>query len=154
MKIYTKFGKQEKIRDFLRMLFNTAKDNYKQNVPTYLDEACTQLQCDQHKSRSFGDIYDCLTTYYPALSVKRAFHLILTLEIKYINGKRLYPYFSYCNTIGRPVMYYYHTPSSYYLVSTSKGDYDKYSWAELMEILGLKGKNQAEITAFIDKYRK
>lgn len=149
MAIYTKFGKQKTIKLFIKKLYSIIDDRRRDCVETYHDSECTILQCNARKLRSFDDIYDCVKTYYPNTTIENLFHILLTIKLKDKNQKRLYLHMSNCSTISRIRLLYYHDIYSC-LASYKCKKYDsKYSWIELLDMLGLT--TEIEIINYINK---
>jgi len=154
MKIYVKFEIPKTVREFLKMLFSPEESGGAlfRCVPTYLDEKCTKIQCDQRRSRSFREVCDCVQTYFPKVTDKTIFRILLTLNLKNSSGTLLNFYFGFCSTINKPIMYYSTSQPAYYAVHTlvNRGCTDK-SWSEIFGMWKLT--DEKVIKAFIQKYK-
>lgn len=147
--IYVKFSPPKTIKEFLEEFYDAINSWNLISVATYKDKECTELQCAAGRSRSFDDMYELITTYYPETTRKDLVHELLTFRITRPNG---YFYFanSYCYEIKRPVIGYYFQfikfgPLSIegyggYL-STGKQKAE-HSWKELFAMVDIKTKKQ------------
>ena len=154
MKIYTTFGRQKTVRIFLEKLFSSEYNFQRiQNICTYLDPECKIVQCYKDKFRSFDDIYDCVNTYYKNITPKALIHLLLTLNKKTSSGKELYLHMANCSTINKIRMLYYCDQHSCYNSAFTCSKYgSKWSWKELLEMLGIK--SIEDIKNYVNKYKK
>lgn len=59
------------------------KGYYLKSSATYFDKKCNELQCSIGRMRSFDDLYDLVKTYYPKVTVKRLFHILITKVYKF-----------------------------------------------------------------------
>lgn len=151
--IYTTFGKQKTIKDFLKLLYSdNSRSDVVLPVATYYDEECTKTQCVAGRLRSFDDIYDCINTYYPNTTPKQLIHGLLTLNLKDLYNRQLYLHMYNCRTINRIRLYYtVDEVLAYQDYGCSKYE-SKWSWVELLEMLGIK--NHSDIINYVNKYKK
>ncbi len=140
MKIYTKFGKQETVEQFLDLLYDNFEYSQEAHtVETYSDEACTIVQCLARKMRSFDDLYDMITTYYEDVTPKDLMHSLLTLKKKDKHGTRLYLYMYHCSTIMRVRCHYDYNLYACIDAPFGCSKYNsKYSWQELLKMLNIE----------------
>ncbi|MFA9239457.1 MAG: hypothetical protein ACEQSQ_06150 [Candidatus Paceibacteria bacterium] len=137
MKIYTKFGKQPTIREFIQKLYSIRTDSRADCVETFVDEECRESQCTELKLRSFDDIFDCVNTYYDNVSPKELFYILLTLDIKSSTNKPLSLHMSNCSTIKRiRMLYYYNDISCINNTSCIKHE-SRWSWIDLFKMLDI-----------------
>src|SRR5882757_5488634 len=100
MSIYTKFGRQKTIRQFIKKFFdNGVGTSSRTNVTTFHDKECNLIQCYPGKYRSFEDIFECIQTYYPSITIQKLMHILLTTTFKY-KDNILYLHMGSCSTIG------------------------------------------------------
>lgn len=154
MKIYTNFGRQKTLREFLIKLFSSESSNYRLNVETYHDEECKSLQCQRNKYRSFDDILDCVNTYYKNITPKCLIHTLLTLNIKNDKGQICCLHIGICSGIKRIRMLYYPYPleNTYSSEIPCEKYNSKYSWIDLLEMLNIT--TSKELINYIKKYKK
>ncbi len=80
MAIYLKIDKPNTIQELLLQLFS-CYGYYNTGAETYFDEACTQIQCESNKWRSFDDIFEIVNTYFPNTEEKEIMHELLILPL-------------------------------------------------------------------------
>jgi hypothetical protein len=151
MKIYTKFGLQSTINDFIKELFSSWNGNYMLNVETYSDPDCTQIQCYKNKYRSFDDVFDCINTYYPDTPPEKVMHELLVADIKKPDEEQMYLHIGTCSGIQRIRMLYVKKSNRSYGLDLNKYN-SKWSWRELFDKLELKTAEQ--IKEYIEKHLK
>lgn len=87
--------------------FNTDATNLKElmshflfpySKTTFYDKDCTDRQCYSGRRRSFTDLYEIATTYFPETTEKELIELLPTLEA---NGKVIFGH--YCRDVGGAV---------------------------------------------------
>ena len=150
MKIYTKFGKQDTIYKFIKKLYSNIESSGAHAQGTYMDEKCTIMQCYSNKLRSFDDLLYCVQTYYPHCTPQYLMHILLTVNIKSIEGKPLYLYVRNCISINRINCYYYYQ-EAYSNIDCLKYN-SKWSWRELFNMLELK--TTEDIKNYVKKYKE
>lgn len=151
MKIYTTFGKQKTIREFIKLFFNNVYSDRRTNVTTFFDENCTQIQCNKGKFRSFDDIYDCVKTYYKSVTPKQLIRILITTDLKSSTNQQLYFHMSTCGGIQRQRCLFY--SNTYNANTFTCNQYNsKWSWKELLLMLGVN--NQEELIAYTNKHKK
>jgi hypothetical protein len=92
-KIY--FLEGEKAENTKELLINGYGIYYKFQ-PTFFDPECTKQQCD-YARRSFGDLLNICTTYFPETTEMDLMRVLIDLfKSQKIRGL-------YCNDIGKPV---------------------------------------------------
>jgi hypothetical protein len=142
MALYVKIEKQETIKQFLTLLFSsTFRRGYLTSLSSYTDSDFLELQCEEGKYRSFDEVFEIITTYYPETTVVELMNELINLKPKCIKtgvSKNLYTMF--CGDISRSVMLYNNYASTE--VSTEKGN-SKYSWFTLFKMV--KEKNSKKI---------
>lgn len=142
MALYVKFKKPRTIKEFLIQFYS--KDayggSYKIADNTYKDVECKQLHCDK-AVRSFDDLFELIQTYYPSTTPQILIKHLLTVKIKKSAGGILKPYLDYCN--GMRIIRYFP-----YMFQTSQSSLDqkmdnsKYTWSELLSLIGIKNLNE------------
>lgn len=150
MAIYTKFGKQETVEEFLAKLYSIREGTVTHATETYSDESCSIVQCMSRKLRSFDDIFECVQTYYPDITPKKLIHYLLTLNIKSNTDMPLYLYMRNCSDIKR-IRIYYFVGMDFSHYRCDKLD-SKWSWIELLEMLGLK--SELDIRNYIQQHKR
>lgn len=130
MKIYVNFDKPKTLREFLQKFFNyDSRTGRGQSVKTFFDKDCTQIQCFRNKNRSVQDVLDCVSTYFPTVTLKKLLHELVTLDIP---GMKFYP--MWCGDIRRHVMCYW----AYGQTSMPVDNGEDFSWAVILkEELGI-----------------
>lgn len=138
---------------------------------TYTDKECVERkQCDSGRMRSFDDILIVTKTYYPSITPKKLFHILLTTIFKikcqiydYKTGKYDYQdrYYclqmSNCGTMRRIRVWYnislnFSSQTKYdYLKNIAKYN-SKYSWIDLTNMLDIK--SNEELINYIEKHKK
>ena len=154
MNIYVKFEIPKTVREFLKAFFSVENSSGTiiQNVATYTDKECIKMQCSSQRSRSFRETCDCVKTYFPKVTDKTIFRILLTLNLKSSKGNLLYLRPEFCCTIDRPIIYYYTTEPAYYIINTNtKNGIDDKSWSEIFNFFKLT--NESKIKEFIKKYK-
>ena len=136
--IYLK-TKPTDLKELLTILYDgTPEGNLlKSGAATYFDERCTFEQCDINRYRSFEDIMELATTYFPETTIKDLVSALVTTTI--IKDKTYYGYFVVCGTIRRITFSFYHSRNDV------TGDHkfsglkytSKYSWPELLAMIGI-----------------
>lgn len=134
---------------------------------TYKNKACEgNSHCPRGRMRSFDDILELTKTYYPSITPKKLFHIILTTSWKsqyltydWLTERRkvtdiiIYPQYGNCGTMRRIRLVYGHGKHNAYNSICNIGKYgSKYSWKDLY--LMLKINSQAELNAYIEKHQK
>jgi hypothetical protein len=142
MALYVKIKKQETIKQFLTLFFSsTFRKGYLTSLSSYTDSGFLELQCEEGRYRSFDDVFEIITTYYPGTTVVELMNELIDLKPRCIETgvlKDLYTMF--CGNISKSVMLYHnHTSND---VSAQKGD-SEYSWFTLFKMV--KEKNSKKI---------
>lgn len=151
MAIYLKIEKPKTIEELLLQLF-TFKGHYHTGTTTYLDEACTQIQCEENKWRSFDDVYELVNTYFPNTDEKEVMRQLLILPLKKDNGIDLYPYFAFCNKINMCTLMVYPSSGANNKDSLTKTKgVGKYAWGDLLEMFDIT--NTKELQNYIEQNR-
>ena len=148
MAIYLKIEKPKTISELLLKLLITENGAYNSGNATYSDEACTEVQCEAGKWRSFDDIFELVNTYFPNTDEKTTMLEIMALDIKTTKGYVLRPYFNFCNQINMCTMMYYSDPHIAKTACTKEKGIGKYAWGDLLELLGIT--NIEELKDYID----
>lgn len=132
MKIYVNFKKPETIEEFLTLFFSDNLNKaYAFPLPTYLDEECTQLQCEGRKNRSFEEVFDLIKTYYPKTTIET-----LLLVLVKLRPQQCYLYCASCSSINRiTIVYYYSQIVNYNLPGMT--DPAGYNWPQLLAKIGI-----------------
>ncbi len=168
MAIYLKNIKKPKsIRQLLGFLFNNTSGSIygsTTNVVTYSDIECKTVQCVKGKFRSFDDILEICTTYFPNITVKKVVKELVTLRMKVKTKEGIvyqYPWLVVCGDIQKITIkytksglsennnFFLHTSASVLDIRMKKDS--KYSWFELLNMLGLK---EGTLKEFIEYYNK
>lgn len=129
MAIYTKFGKQRTIKQFITLLFSNIHIQEYKGVETYFDPECNKVQCKSNKYRSFDDVLECVNTYYKNITPKKLMSILCKMHIN-----NNYFYTMYCGDIQKPVMLFYN--NGQYNNSIKKYN-SKYSWNELYNMINI-----------------
>lgn len=152
--IYVDFEIPKTPREFLQKLFSIKwGHNYVSTVATYSNKECTITQCYRFRRRSFDDILECTQTYFKKITPKELFKILLTLNIKDINGRDTELYLFNCSSIKRGTMLYSSNIDDIKfntMISMDKYD-SKYSWKELFEMLEIT--SDIEYKKFISDYK-
>lgn len=117
---------------------------------TYYDEKCTDEQCESNKVRSFEDISEVITTYFPYATNDDVIHVILTCELL-TKDKHLLPYFTTCSSIERINILYYHELNREATTFDGTKYESEYSWKELLATKNIK--TNKDIIKYINKYK-
>lgn len=153
--IYVNFTIPKTPRSFLKKLFSFNWNNtINSTVQTYYDINCKGIQCYTRKKRSFDDILECTQTYFPNITPKELFKLLLTLNIKTKNGKTASLFLTNCRSIRRIILIYnsdVYDLSYNILIKLCSFD-SKYSWKDLFDMLNIK--SQKDLDKFLYKYKK
>lgn len=108
MKLYVNFKPPKTLKKFLEAFFTYKYTNgwdhyypvgHAVAVPTFRDKACKRLQCPAGRNRSVQDLYSCVTTYFPNVTLEK---LIQTLVKLRPNNRYFYGF--RCSEIRRPVI--------------------------------------------------
>lgn len=154
MSLYTQFGKQSTINDFILKFFSHMHGNELKGLATYFDANCTSIHCQPNRYRSFDDFYELVNTYYPGTTPEKLMHELLVADVRGTNGQDYFLFMSNCSTIDRIRMHYSPESSlSYGYVSGNKYN-SKWSWPELLEMIGLRNPSSADIKNYIKLHRK
>ncbi len=149
-KIYLKLKRKPKtIEELLLSLFSNGTVAKRTNVITYSDEKCLNIQCIEGKLRSFDEVYDIITTYFPETTLKEIIHNLITLDFKL--DEPLYIKMTNCSTINRIVLYYSTDYFNTSIFDISKYN-SKYCWDELLNLLKLK--SIVDIKKYVKKHIK
>lgn len=153
MKIYVNFKIPKTVREFLKAYFSVWNgSSHVRNITTYSDKACTEVQCTASRNRSFREVCDCVQTYFPNITDKTIFRILLTLNLKNSSGQYMYLYPSFCGDVNRPVMMYYNSKPAYYsIINNTHTGIDKMSWKDIFGMFKLD--SEAKVLAFIEKYK-
>jgi len=140
MSIYVNFEIPKTPQDFLLRLYSNVEYNKAHCVATYSDKDCKLIQCYENKLRSFDDLFEIFTTYYPELTEKDLIEILVNGNIKSTTGKQLYLHTSNCSTIMRIRIFYYNdVDECTYYYNCKKYD-SKYSWVELFAMIGINSR--------------
>lgn len=143
MAIYIKLkSKPKTVRELLKSLFSYVNTNLVTNVTTYKDRKCKQIQCDSNKLRSFDDVLEVVNTYFPTVSYKTVFKILLTLKIP--NSEKIFNlHMGHCQGIERIRLAYYVGNYPDYNNAKSQPKYEsKYSWKELLNEIGIDSEDK------------
>lgn len=152
MSIYVKFERPETPEEFIKQLYSSVEDNRAHSIETYSDSECAILQCNARRIRSFDDIYELITTYYPELTIKDVIKLLVNTNIKSTTNEQLYIFLTNCSIIYRINFFFYND-----IKSCSQG-YDlskmgsKHTWKELLAMIDINSK--AEFEEYLKTYIK
>lgn len=103
------------------------------SAKTYMDEACTIVQCQANKYRSFEEFYICMRTYFPNTTISQAVNFL----INYRPNKTARLYCNHCPDIRAITICYYQSRRSWEdVVYLDKYD-SEYSWEELFNIANI-----------------
>jgi hypothetical protein len=134
MALYVKIEKQKTIKQFLTLLFSsTLRRGYLTSLSSYTDSDFLKLQCKEGKYRSFDEVFEIITTYYPETTVIELMNELIDLKPRCIETgvlKDLYTMF--CSDTSKSVMLYHNYTSNN--VSVQKGN-SKYSWYTLFKMV-------------------
>lgn len=154
MNLYVKFEPPATVNEFLVKFFSVLSPydtNIMNGQPTFFDKGCTKFQCHSNRMRSFDDLYYLVSTYYPEISSKDLMHEILVADICKENGQKLFPHLHSCSSMRRIRIIHFKNfciiPINNVLQYNSK-----YSWIELLEMLGIS--SNAEVEEYANKNRK
>lgn len=150
-KIYVKFKKPETLREFIKLFFSNEYQNLLTGPETFADKDCTLQQCPEHKLRSFDDLFFCCKTYFPEVTPKDVMHEILTIQLRLKSKDLVYPQLNCCSTMNRIRVLYYKTEYSTNPFETNQYS-SKYSWEELLGMLGIT--NQKQLVEYVKTNRK
>lgn len=149
MNIYAKLEKPRTLRQLLEQFFTINNGSYVCNVATYKDKECTTLQCYQGKYRSFDDVLTFAKTYFPSTTPKKLLSTLLTLKIKDKYDRPCELYMFSCHTIRRINLFYAFAVYQYGTVIIQLKYESKYSWKQLLDMVGIK--SQEQLVAFREK---
>lgn len=137
MSIYVSFEKPENPKEFLKKFYSILYNDRAYCIETYYDKECTNLQCRSEKLRSFDDLFELFTTYYPELTEKDLIEILASTILKSDKNTNLYLHISNCSTISRIRIFYYHD-ISYCSRDFKCNKYNsKYSWGELFKMISI-----------------
>lgn len=138
---------------------------------TYKDKDCVERkQCDSRRMRSFDDILIVTKTYYPSITPKKLFHILLTTIFKtkyqvynYATGKYdyqdryYYLQMSNCGTMRRIRVWYnisldFLDQTKYDHLENIEKFNSKYSWIDLTNMLDIK--SNEELINYFEKHKK
>ena len=175
MEIYLRdFKKPRSIKEFLYRFFMTQANISKQNcsrcLETYYDKNCTSQQCSLGRLRSYDDLFDLVKTYYPTITDKRLFRLLLTTNYRTVNKAYnsnelciIEPQLYHCSSMRRIRICYTLYPDKRtienmkyllnynYIIQLTKYD-SKYDWVQLFAILGIN--SNEDLKEYYEKHRK
>jgi hypothetical protein len=131
-RIYVKFAKPKTVKDFLKEFFS-AKNVFGHpcSVTTYSDKECKIIQCGLGRRRSLEDLFTCVKTYFPSVTLKTLMKELVSLRPR---GQKLYPY--YCSTIHRPVIIFDTIPPARLPTGVSHTN-SKSSWPSALARIGI-----------------
>lgn len=174
MKLYIKELKDkdrpESIIKFLKLfLFETSStgDLYSNAKATYSNKTYLRKQCPSDRMRSFDDILSVTSTYYPSITPKKLFHILLTTNFKanfpiynYNTSRQEYVpailklQMSNCSTMRKIRATYINGDLGYNYNVLIHIDHmrSKYSWKDLLDMLNIK--SQEDLDAYLVKYTK
>jgi len=151
MALYVKFAEEKKprtIREFLIKYYTNPEDTgpYDSQThanSTYSDKECTKLH-SRHMRRSFDDLHEIVKTYFPKATPRLVFKRLLKLNHPVYNALVL----TNCDGMMRVRISLYrdghNSASSYYnAVNTAKFN-SKYSWKDLLDMVGIKSQAEFE----------
>ncbi len=159
MKLYVDFKRPKTIKEFITKIFVPNTNNpqsmiYLYGIKTYSDKECTKLQCHSNKFRSFDDILTLTKTYYPSITPKRLMHELLISRSSNLvrSNETKYLYMGICSTMQRIRLYYstFNSHQTQYQFPTKLKLSSKYSWHELLKMIGIK--NSKQLSAYLIKY--
>ena len=142
MAIYVNFKKPRTINEFL-LTFYTQREGSSQAYAaiTYTNKECTYVQCDKIR-RSFDDLLEIVQTYYPSTTPELLISRLLKLKIPNYNSI----YLINCEGMRKLRISYYNGGfKSTYSKAILVSKYDsKYSWKELLNMIGITNDEQYE----------
>lgn len=140
------------LEDLIMKLYINKYDTYAKSDYTYMDKECSKYQCEAGRYRSFDDLLELAQTYFPEVTPAELMHTLLVTDIRDIKNNELYLYMGNCSTIKR-VRIIYSTSEEACYQDRNCNKYDsKYSWMELLKMLGLE--TTKEISDYVKKYRE
>lgn len=148
MKIYVKFKKPDTLKEFLYKFFDTLNKN---SAQTFSDVECKVPQCDAGRRRSFDDLYDIVTTYFPEATIEEILKELILLK----PALYFYPYV--CGTINRPVITWMHYKLGHEYDSNhfkKIGFSSKYSWETLFQRLDPNITGYDKMYEYIEKIKE
>lgn len=149
-KIYVNFPIPETINEFIKLLYCYPSITLTA-LETYSDEACTIEETPCNKWRSFDDLMILINTYYPGTAEKDLIHELICADIRSKNGREHRPYMMLCGFINKSTISY-HTVTRGASVFMDDNGNSKYSWRELLLLLGIT--NDKELNEYIEANKK
>jgi hypothetical protein len=146
MALYIKMKIEEKpikIRKFLKQYYIGIKAHpyLLLGGQTYTDKECTKKHCNLHY-RSFDDLLDLTSTYYPSTTPERMVHYLLTTNFVLPDGKKAYPHIGVCSTMKRIRFIPYKDATYPEEAINRKMENSKYTWKELFAMVGITNKEE------------
>lgn len=144
--------KPKKIRDFIRLFYNSNPDYKVTATTTYFDKECTLQHCEKLKLRSFDDLYCLIKTYYPRVTVSLVFYVLITTKMC-IGDIKIYPALNVCTTMNRIRITF---SKSYFYISNTNCIMrnSAYTWGSLLKMIGIKEWNREILQEYHDKHAK
>ena len=137
MSIYVNFEIPKTPEEFLLKLYSLVTYNRAHCVATYFNKEGTLLQCQAQKLRSFDDLFELFTTYYPEITEKDLIRLLTTANIKSTNGQQLYLHIANCSGIQRIRIFYHPNLDECVMYFNCEKYQSKYSWVDLYKLIGI-----------------
>lgn len=163
MAIYLKLEKQpQSLHDVLDGLYYMYSEaaTHLSALPTYHDPECNDLQCQGGRFRSYDDLFEIFSTYFPGVTTKEVTHALLSytrvFKRKTLRDNKLVtveeianPQLAYCGSMRR-IRFLYHFNSIYF-----KDEYldmkldSRWSWRHLLGELGIH--NEEELMEYVEE---
>ena len=137
MSIYVNFEIPKTPEEFLLKLYSLVTYNRADCVTTYFHKGGTLPQCQSQKLRSFDDLFEIFTTYYPEITEKDLIRLLTTANIKSTNGTQLYLHINNCSGIQRIRILYFDNIDNCVNNFHCEKYQSKYSWVDLYKLIGI-----------------
>jgi hypothetical protein len=128
---------------------------------TYMHEKCANINknCYNLKMRSFDDLLALAKTYYPNITAKRLFHILITKSYRTKSALPGHPdtlrycQLHNCSGMRRIRFTYSNSAPTMYSTACILSKYDsKFCWEELFHMLNIS--SQEQLDAYIKKYTK
>lgn len=135
--IYTKFGKQKTIKQFITKLYSQSHGYGFSSIETYSDSDCTEIQSYAMRVRSFDDVLECVNTYYKNVTPKRLMYILASMKLVK-DGNNLYLFCFRCTEINKSTFLFYN--EAHWTEKFNQKQKSQYSWEELFDMIGIKNK--------------
>lgn len=142
MSIYVNFEVPENPKEFLKKFYSILWGDRAYCKETYFDKECTRLQCSEQKLRSFEDLFELFTTYYPDLTKKDLIEILSSVVLKSNTNVPLYLHISNCSTISRIRVFYYKDINICALDFNCSKYNSEFSWVDLFKLINVNSREE------------